>query len=562
MILVLLSWSYILFSAINFGVLFHRIFKIPISNLPVTFFCGIFATTIFAGFWAIFYRLHWEFHLALLIINLLLCYFLRVSIRQQYFDCVNSLKLMPSNYKVLLAFIVLLVLAKCSLNSIVVDNESYYLQTIKWLNEYGYVKGVANVHLFLMQQSGLHLTQAAFNFSFLYKSFNDVNGLLLVMANLFGILKLSNLQQSPFQHSYIIGLLPLANLLLLEFSAAPSPDLPIYILTFFIIYYFIESYQSVANHHIIVATLCLFAIIIKPSAIMLALFPIILLFKTNFRSQVGRLVALTAVVAALYLTKNFITSGYPLFPILWNPFDVNFAVPLELAKLYYRETKIEGFNVGKTAYESLSILKDIQTWAMMPKLNGVFNKIALLLLFAVPILLKWKLNFRVWWLIYFVMTIQFLLLASISPQYRFFLNFILFFGIVASSFLLIKFKLVNVALYSTTAIAGLILFINVDISSITNNTFNTNKSVFSVKNIFVPNANSTYENSFTKKTEPNFEYYSPENMRFLYGTGDGPLPCVNEKQINYFKRKFNVIPQPFSQNLDDGFYSMQLPEEP
>src|SRR5690606_26266230 len=101
------------------------------------------------------------------------------------------------------------------------------------------------------------------------------------------------------------------------------------------------------------------------------------------------------------------------------------------------------------------------------------------------------------------------------------------FGIVASSFLLIKFKLVNVALYSTTAIAGLILFINVDISSITNNTFNTNKSVFSVKNIFVPNANSTYENSFTKKTEPNFEYYSPENMRFLYGTGDGPLPCVN-----------------------------------
>ena len=46
--------------------------------------------------------------------------------------------------KILLAFSSFLILAQSATLPFIIDNESYYIQTIKWLNEYGFVKGLAN----------------------------------------------------------------------------------------------------------------------------------------------------------------------------------------------------------------------------------------------------------------------------------------------------------------------------------------------------------------------------------------------------------------------------------
>src|SRR5690606_10458734 len=59
------------------------------------------------------------------------------------------------------------------------DNETYYIQTVKWLNEAGYVSGLANLHIFLAQQSGWHLLQAVFSFPFLEIEFNDLSAFAL-----------------------------------------------------------------------------------------------------------------------------------------------------------------------------------------------------------------------------------------------------------------------------------------------------------------------------------------------------------------------------------------------
>ena len=74
--------------------------------------------------------------------------------------------------KILFGIISLLILAQCASPPLILDNESYYIQTIKWLNQYGFVKGLVNLHVFLGQTSGWHLLQSAFSFSFLYDRFN------------------------------------------------------------------------------------------------------------------------------------------------------------------------------------------------------------------------------------------------------------------------------------------------------------------------------------------------------------------------------------------------------
>lgn len=63
-----------------------------------------------------------------------------------------------------------------------IDNESYYIQTIKWLDKYGLVKGLANLHVYLAQQSGFHILEAALNFDSVYDRFNDLSAFYLLIG--------------------------------------------------------------------------------------------------------------------------------------------------------------------------------------------------------------------------------------------------------------------------------------------------------------------------------------------------------------------------------------------
>ena len=58
----------------------------------------------------------------------------------------------PITIKMLLLFSSLLLLAQSATSPFIIDNETYYIQTIKWLNEYGFVSGLANLHLFASVQ--------------------------------------------------------------------------------------------------------------------------------------------------------------------------------------------------------------------------------------------------------------------------------------------------------------------------------------------------------------------------------------------------------------------------
>ncbi len=465
---------------------------------------------------------------------------------------------MPRHYKILLAITALIALIKCSLSPMITDNESYYIQTIKWLNEYGYVKGVANLHIFLRQQSGWHLTQSVFNFSFLYKNFNDINGLLLIIANGFAFLNLSEFRKSKIQNFLIIGLLPLANVLLLQFVTAPSPDLPIYIITFIIVFYFIQELEIVESLHFShIFLLCLFALFIKPTAVVLLLFPVILFIKNNkVLRHTPKLLVLSSAVFVLFVAKNFITSGHPFFPLTWTPIHVNFAVPDELAKLFFERTRIIGSDLSNAEFAALPLFDRFAAWLSLPGLHGLFNKIAIMLVFITPIFLRTKIRSRGWWLVYFVMLVQLFLLAITSPQYRFFLNFILLFGFVITAIIIQKFRILNVTLYLATAAAAIMLFVPINFNS-------SNKKVlpsqqFSAHNLLLPKPNSSLNSKFQLITDKKLKYYAPVDNDFFWETGDGPLPCVSRRQIQKFKKSYRFVPQPFSNSINDGFYSEQL----
>ena len=72
MLLIILSWVYIVFTTINLGFGVDKLFKLQNKDFVVTSVLGLFATTILASFWAIFGRINIEFHYLLLTLNLLI----------------------------------------------------------------------------------------------------------------------------------------------------------------------------------------------------------------------------------------------------------------------------------------------------------------------------------------------------------------------------------------------------------------------------------------------------------------------------------------------------------
>ena len=72
----------------------------------------------------------------------------KFSILNIYKQFLLDFKKLEKALKLILILITLSIIAQCSTAPFVIDNESYYIQTIKWINEYGFVKKVT-ITLFL-----------------------------------------------------------------------------------------------------------------------------------------------------------------------------------------------------------------------------------------------------------------------------------------------------------------------------------------------------------------------------------------------------------------------------
>jgi len=191
MLLILLSWIYILAISIVLGIAINKLLKVFSTDNVIIIFLGFFGITIFTGFWAIFFAVNWQFHVVLLSLSAVSLKRNGLSVSSYIANLKRETKTLSGFFKAILAIISILILAKCASPPFLIDSESYYIQTIKWLNEYGFVKGLVNLYLFLGQTSGWHILQSAFNFSFVYDSFNDLSGLCLLLGNYYAIVRLN-----------------------------------------------------------------------------------------------------------------------------------------------------------------------------------------------------------------------------------------------------------------------------------------------------------------------------------------------------------------------------------
>ncbi len=560
MILILLSWLYIYFTAIIFGIAFSKIMRLQQFEFVLIPIYGLFSLTLVATVWAFLGPINLFFHLFLCIASLLLWYKNKETTSSFFKGTFNQVKSFSFTVTILFIISSLLILAQSATLPFIIDNESYYIQTIKWLNEYGFVKGLANLHLFLGQTSGWHITQSIYSFSFIYDRFNDLNGFCLLLLNFFAFQKLNNYFTEGNKIDLVFGLMPLSYVFLFQFISAPSPDLPVYVLAFIIFSVYLEK-EHPENRFITISILALFSVFIKITAVILLLFPLLLILKhlLILKKQFLQVLFLGSFVLVLFISKNAVLTGYPLFPLLCFRIDAfDYTVPSSIIDYFFSKSMLHSFYIPYKLFDKMSAIEMIKYYFLSNGISGYIGMASLFLILVTPIVIIKKRLSKSFWAIYLAFVALIILLSLSSPQYRFFIYFSIFFMLVLFSMFISKPQIIIRLMAINLVVIVIILTLPMSFENLTQNKFLTDNNTFHFKNILIPEPNSKWNNEYKKTSIGNMHYHSPTDTSFFWVTGNGHLPCINSIQLDYFHNGFLYIPQQRSIDLSHGFYSQKV----
>ena len=560
MILILLSWLYIFFTAVSCGIAFSKVLRIRQLDVVITPILGLFSITLLASVWAFFAPIAVGFHAVLILLSVFFWYKNKTSFVLILENTIIQIKLFSYPFKILFVVSSLLVLAQSATLPFIIDNESYYIQTIKWLNEYGFVKGLANLHLFFGQTSGWHITQCVYSFSFLYDRFNDLNGFCMLLGNFFAFQKLHSYFSKGDRLDLLFGLLPLTYAFLFQFISAPSPDFPVYIFAFILFSIYLQPTVD-ENRFTIIALLALFAFFIKVTAVILLLFPLILLLKhfAIVKKQLVSICWLGLLVFVLFVFKNIMLTGYPLFPLLcFRLCDLDYTVPSLIMDFFFSKSMMNSFYIDNAAFPGASLLDLAKHYFLYNGMAGYIGIASLLTLLTAPIVIFKKRLPKGIWSIYFAFLVLVVLLCFSSPQYRFYIYFTLFFLLLFLSLWISNPKWILRLYTLSMVLVGVLVFIPLSFGSLTANALLSQNSSFHLKDILIPEPNSKWNPEYKGGSVGNMSYHSPVDTSFFWVTGNGDLPCVNDVQLKYFEQGFFYIPQQRSSDLNDGFYTQKV----
>ncbi|MFD2541599.1 LIC_10190 family membrane protein [Lacinutrix gracilariae] len=564
MLFILLSWLYILAISSVIGVTINKVLQLKKQDSIITILFGFFGVTLMASIWAIPFAINAYFHVFLLFFTGVLGYLNYKFILAYCLQLKTEIAALTVFFKILLSCIALLILAQSASPPFVIDNESYYIQTIKWLNEYGFVNGLVNLHVFLGQTSGWHILQSAFNFNFIYSYFNDLSALALLLGNVYAIFKLHAFLSKKDTHisNLIFGFFPLWNLFFFPFISAPSPDIAIYVLGNILLHQFVLCFATYSKPAFItVVIFSFFMAFIKLSAVPFCIFSLVL-YKRYFiftKSTTSILMVFGGITLVLFSIKNIIITGNLFFPLQGiESLKTSWSLPENIETYFANYTKPYAYHLTAQAFENASYFTKLKSWLLAPRLHGIFNKVILFLLVVFPFFIYKSQNKKAFYTIYMVAIISMLFLFVTSPQYRFFFPFILCFSLVLVSKIITHKNSIKIVVVISTVLAAIPLFFKVNNAAISNNKQLAVSSTFSSEYIVKPYKNSKYSEKYKSILLNETTIHTPTEVDFFWGTGDIPLPALQQEQLDFFKSHFQVIPQQRTKHLKDGFISKKF----
>lgn len=352
MVVVVLSWIYYFFLCGTIGIgiekllakALKRTWKFQAIDYVVT---GIVGITIYAAFASIVYKVGAVVHLALLAAAILSVIGCRKEIKE----------LLPKAQKLIFSWegffffcFILLIAFFTSRGKFHTDTNIYHAQNIRLYEEYGIIKGMANLQLHYGYNSLYLAFAAVMSLAWLLPwSLHTTTGFVEVVLCLYALHHLKTFKEHK-KHLEDAGCIAILFYTLVNVTGSMSPatDYPTMFLTIYMISVWLRAIEERA-HYSVYALLSVFAVFLgtmKLSAIAMAavvIYPAYFLLKEKKWKEIGIYLGLGVFILAPYLIRNVILTGWLIYPFeAIDLFDVEWKIPLEYLLVDAYQIKVWG----------------------------------------------------------------------------------------------------------------------------------------------------------------------------------------------------------------------------
>ncbi len=323
MLSVFISFLYIGITTflLGFGV---RIFTkkylgYEIKEIASLFYAGLGVVTVYSGI----YSLIGGVSLIANVVLVIACVLIAILYRSQLGEFWNTQKASFTKGKLIFAFLLMILFSYgASRGYLHFDSGLYHAQAIRWIEEYGVVPGLANLHCRLAYNSAAFTLTALYSMEFFVgQSLHTVAGFMAMVlcGKALSVVQVFTRKKVLVSDFVKVALLFYISIIYTEMMS-PASDYFAMLFLFYIVLTWIELEEKQEKNIASYSMLCVLmavAITVKLSAaimLLMVLKPAVILIKEKRYSQIAIYIGLGVLAVFPYLARNVILSGWLVYP--------------------------------------------------------------------------------------------------------------------------------------------------------------------------------------------------------------------------------------------------------
>ncbi len=388
MLSVILIWLYMLFTCYVMGVASIRVIagesyscKQKVSYL----YAGIGAVTVFAQLFSIF----WKVGLAANAILLLACGFSILFLKKEFLNHLYAFRLTITPVKAIVFLLLFLGFAYGASTGVIhYDTGLYHAQSIRWIEEYGIVPGLGNLHSRLAYNSAAFCLSALYSMAFLGgQSYHCCAGFLAFLLALVCMEALTKERIKKPKLSDFARLVAIYYLLMIfDEMVSPASDYFMVLLVFFILIRWLELIEKKEDSYLPYAFLSVLSVsvmTVKLSGALILLLtvkPAAMMLGEKRGKEIVKFLVAGLLTVLPFLVRNVILSGWLVYPFTSiDLFSFAFKIPKGMADYDAKEIQVWGRGFSDVERYGESLAKWFPEWAAhLDGSNKVFLAMALL----------------------------------------------------------------------------------------------------------------------------------------------------------------------------------------
>ena len=323
MIPVLITWIWILICSYLWGHLairiINRILRKNVDTTPeFTIILGIGVLAIYAETFSLFSGVGLLANLLMLVVDI----FVIAKWREVLVNRIKNLISEKRNvwYVIIIIFFVYISMTYM-FEVVTYDTGLYHSQAVQWIEEYGVVPGLGNLHHRFAYNSAIMCLQALFSMKFLFgQQMHCVNGFMFILFTSYAVTSMKFVKNKRI---YISDFLRVAFFIYYNmdtsFSSLGSDLISLCLVIYIVIKYVegIEDDISNIEYYCYLSILALIAVSFKLSValiVLIVIYPAYMLIKDKNWKLIIKLISLGVVLTLPFLIRNIIISGYIVYP--------------------------------------------------------------------------------------------------------------------------------------------------------------------------------------------------------------------------------------------------------